>query len=184
MAEVRNLFIPLILGTAREGRRSEAPAKFVLEILKQKGVETILVDPRDYQLEFKVVDSPNETTKKWQETAARADGFVIISPEYNHGYPAALKALLDELYTEYNYKPVAIAGVSTGVLGGGRMVEQLRLVAIELKMIPVREAVYFAKAKDLNLEESTPRVEKMLDELIWFAQVLKDPRVKRQAQKV
>lgn len=58
----------------------------------------------------------------------RADGLVIVSPEYNHGYPGEMKLMLDQLYKEYNRKPVGICGVSSGALGGARMVEQLRLI--------------------------------------------------------
>lgn len=179
------LFIPVILGTAREGRRSEAPAKFILDQLKMRGVEAQLIDPRDYNCDPRLVvhhepKMPKEFVK-WSKIAAAADGFIIVSPEYNHGYPGVLKTLLDELYDEYNYKPVGIAGVSTGVLGGARVVEQLRLVAIELKMIPMRDAVYFSKIKEINFEDHMPRLNKMLDELIWYAQVMKTARGQRES---
>lgn len=178
------LFIPVILGTAREGRRSEAPAKYLVEAVKSRGIKTQLIDPRDFNCDPRLVihHDPNMPKEflEWSKIAAAADGFIIVSPEYNHGYPGVLKTLLDELYDEYNYKPVAIAGVSTGVLGGARVVEQLRLVAIELKMIPVRSAVYFSKVKDFNSQEHDEKVNKMLDELVWYAEIMKDARGKRQ----
>jgi len=84
------------------------------------------------------------------------------------------------LYEEYNRKPIAFCGVSAGPIGGARMIEQLRLVAIELQMVPVRNAVYFGNVSDLFNEKGevknlsyADRIIKMLDELIWYARVLK-----------
>lgn len=177
---MEKLSIPVILGTAREGRRSEAPAKYLLDLLKKRSAESQLVDPKDYPVDIAVINNNlPDRLKPWQEIAKKADGFVIVSPEYNHGYPGALKNLLDVLYAEFNYKPVGICGVSAGVLGGARAVEQLRLVAIELKMIPIRSAVYFGSAKNLNLMDYTDKINKLLDELLWLAEVMKDARTKR-----
>ncbi len=139
------MFIPVILGTAREGRASEHAAKFVLKEVASSGHETELIDVRDY---LWGVTTPgwanNPRTKAWQEIASRADAFIIVSPEYNHGYPGELKILLDGAMPEYAKKPVGICGVSVGGLGGARMVEQLRLVTIELGMYPTKMAVYFS----------------------------------------
>ena len=77
-----------------------------------------------------------------------ADGLIVVSPEYNHGYPGPLKEVLDSLYEEYEHKPIGICGAGGG-LGGSRAVEQLRLVAIELKLVPIREALYFPMVWDL-----------------------------------
>ena len=144
----RRLFIPIILGTAREGRRSENVAKFVLSEAKKYGFKTELIDVKDY------TTSSTQTMKKFikdklSSTIKKSNGLIIVSPEYNHGYPGELKMFLDNFYEEYFYKPLAICGVSKGVLGGARMVEQLRLVSIELHMIPIREAVYFASVTNL-----------------------------------
>jgi len=133
------------LGTAREGRASEHAAKFVLAEVASSGHETELVDVRDYS--WGATTPPwanNSRTKGWQDIATRADGFIIVSPEYNHGYPGELKMLLDGGMEEYRHKPVGICGVSSGGLGGARMVEQLRLVTIELGMYPTKGAVYFS----------------------------------------
>ncbi|MFY9484335.1 MAG: NADPH-dependent FMN reductase [Patescibacteria group bacterium] len=175
--------IPVILGTSREGRRSEAPARYLVDVLKKRAIKTQLVDPRDYNCDPKLSSHDSDAMPKefhdWQKIAQAADAFVIVAPEYNHGYPGVLKILLDELYEEYNYKPVAICGVSAGVLGGVRVVEQLRLVAIELKMVPIRQAVYFSNVKDLKLAEFDDRINKMLDELIFLAEGLKQLRSPR-----
>src|SRR3989344_7966247 len=113
------MYIPIILGTARKGRRSEKAANFVLqEFQKQEGVETELIDVRDYRIAATDNTGDLPEAKKFSEKAARADGFIIVSPEYDHGYPGELKMMLDMLYDEYNRKPVAICGVSMGQSGG------------------------------------------------------------------
>lgn len=143
------LYIPIILGTAREGRYSEKVAQFVFSEVSKNDIETEIIDVRDYIL--KSTDNTGESAqaKKLAEKISRADGLMIVSPEYNHGYPGELKMMLDMLYKEYARKPVAICGVSMGGLGGARMVEQLRLVAIELHMVPIHDAVYFSGIQQL-----------------------------------
>lgn len=184
---MNKLYIPIILGTARQGRQSEKAARFVLgEIQKIKEVETELIDVRDFIISVTNNSEESEIAKKLAEKIIRADGFIIVSPEYNHSYPGELKLMLDMLYEEYARKPVAICGVSSGGLGGARMVEQLRLVAIELHMVPVREAVYFSSVKNLFDEKGIiqdqsyeAKVKKMADELLWYASALKEARSKK-----
>ena len=183
------MFIPILLGTAREGRRSENAAKFVLkEAAKDGRFETQLIDVRDFLVAAKTESAMSrEKSKEWSEIMTRADGLIIVSPEYNHGYPGELKMMLDELYDEYNRKPVAICGCGAG-LGGGRMVEQLRLVAIELKMVPVNSAVYFSNIKTLfdengNINDPaaySERLKKLFDELMWYTEALKTAREKNE----
>jgi NAD(P)H-dependent FMN reductase len=180
-----SLFIPVILGTAREGRRSEHAARFVYEeVKKQEGIETELVDVRDYRLPATDDTGETETAKKLAVITGRADGFIIVSPEYNHGYPGELKMFLDMSDGEYAKKPVAICGVSEGAVGGARMMEQLRSVIIDLNAVPVLAAVYFAKVEELFGENGAiqdksyeGRVSKMLDSLLWYANVLKQGRM-------
>lgn len=178
------LFIPIILGTAREGRASENVAKFVLgEMAKFTDVETELIDARDYRLEATDNTESKEKAKKLSEKISRADGLIIVSPEYNHGYPGELKMMLDMLYREYFRKPIGICGVSMGGLGGARMVEQLRLVSIELHMVPIREAIYFSNAQQLFDEGGAikdqsyvSRFKTFMDEMSWYAKALKEAR--------
>ncbi len=178
------MYIPIILGTAREGRKSEKVAKFVYQETVNFGLETEIIDVRDYRIE--ATDNTGKATqaKKLSEKIRKADGFIIVSPEYNHGYPGELKMTLDMLYAEYAKKPVAFCGVSIGGLGGARAVEQLRLISIEFHMLPIREAVYFSNVinlfddngeiKDLSYKE---RIKKMLDELSGYAQSLKENKI-------
>ena len=178
------LFIPVLLGTSRPGRRSEMVAKFVVEETKTYGLETEFLDIKDFPI-GNIIDL-TETTKRWRELMTKADGLIIVAPEYNHGYSGELKMLLDLAYQEYNRKPLGICGVSTGPLGGSRMVEQLRLVAVELQMVPIRNAVYFGLVQDLFGEDNQMKDPELwrkklltvLEEMKWYGEVLKEGRSK------
>lgn len=152
------LFIPLILGTAREGRESEKVARFIFaELQKNEQIETQLIDVREW-VKTPVTYAPwmkNPVTQPWQELAARADGFVVVSPEYNHGYPGELKILLDYAYGEYEKKTVAMVGVSSGNFGGVRVIEHLQPIWNYLKMIFVPEPLSFSNIKDIFDENGT-----------------------------
>lgn len=175
-----DLFIPVILGTDREGRRSEAPAKYMVEQLKTRGIETQLFDPREFVVDSKKLQGgtgelPKEF-QKWHDIAEKADGFVIVTPEYNRSIPGVLKILLDELYSEYKYKPVVLCGVSSGQFGGARAVEHLKQICVELSMIVLRPRVYFDKIKETKPEDEQKAVDTALDELAWMAEVMKGAR--------
>lgn len=187
------LHIPIILGTARKGRRSEKVARFVLEELakfgKEKGFVTELIDIRDFPLSATDNTQTSSTAKKFAEKISTADGLVMVAPEYNHGYPGELKLVIDMLYEQYAYKPIGFCGVSIGPWGGNRVVEQLRQIAIELHMIPIREALYFplvenlfdekGKIKDASSYQN--RIKAFLDEMEWYAETLKIAREKNKA---
>src|SRR5437899_4499540 len=126
------LYIPLILGTARQGRRSEHVAHFVLsEMKKRPEIETKLIDVRQLQMRL---DDAGEQMKDagYAEKMTRADGLVIVTPEYNHGYPGLLKHALDMCLEEYIHKAVGLVGVSAGPFGGARVIEQMVQVVREL----------------------------------------------------
>ena len=168
--------IPVILGTAREGRQSEKVAGFVLGETRNAGHETEILDVRDYRTEATDNSKKSAIAKKLGAKIAKADALIIVSPEYNHGYPGELKMMLDLLYEEYFGKPLGIVGVSSGPLGGARMVEQLRLVAVELHMHNIREALYFSGVKDLFDEKGEikekeawkKRTKKFIDEIAGY----------------
>mgnify|MGYP001578349140 CR=1 FL=1 len=179
------LYIPVILGTAREGRRSEKAANFVLKEFQKlhKEIETELLDVKDYRIVATDDTEEQEPAKRFAAQATRADGFIIVSPEYNHGYSGELKMMLDMLYEEYKRKPVGICGVAGGGMGGVRMVEQLRLVAIEFQMVPISKAVYFSNAGklfdeqgDIADESYHARMKAFFEELLWYAKALKAAR--------
>lgn len=143
------IYIPIILGTSRKGRQSEKVARFLYQEVLKKKIKSEIIDVRNFKPEKTDNTGKTDQAKKLAQKITRADALIIVTPEYNHGYPGELKMTLDLLYEEYFYKPVGICGVSAGILGGSRAVEQLRLVMIELHMIPIREALYFPLVQNL-----------------------------------
>jgi NAD(P)H-dependent FMN reductase len=183
MADERPLFIPVILGTARKGRMSEHVARLVFEELgKRRGVETELVDIGG--LGFPADDEgASIKDAKFSETCMRADAFVLVVPEYNHGYPGLLKHALDTNLAEYIHKAVGICGVSAGPFGGTRVVENLLPVMRELGLVTIFWDGNFStvqKAFDASgvLVETAyvRRLDKFFKELIWMARVLRHGR--------
>jgi NAD(P)H-dependent FMN reductase len=177
------LFIPVILGTVRKGRASENVAKFVYEETKKReGVTTELIDVGDLKL---VVDDAGESIKheKFSATIERADGLILVVPEYNHGYPGMLKHVLDSNLKEYIHKAVGICGVSAGGFGGTRVIENLLPVLRELGLVTIFWDGNFSGAGKLFdqsgklLDESyVKRIDKFLGELIWMSKVLRHGR--------
>jgi NAD(P)H-dependent FMN reductase len=139
--------IGIILGSTRPNRNGEQVARWVQDIASRRSdAEYELVDLRDYPLPH--LDEPlppsmgqyqNEHTKAWAATIASFDGYVIVTPEYNHSTSGVLKNAIDYLYAEWNNK--AVGFVSYGSVGGARAAEHLRLVAGELQMADVRQQV-------------------------------------------
>jgi NAD(P)H-dependent FMN reductase len=177
----RPLFIPVILGTVRKGRASENIAKFVFEqVKKREGVETELIDI--LQLNFPGNDA-GEQIKDTGFSAActRADGLVLVVPEYNHGYPGMLKHVLDSNLKEYIHKAVGICGVSAGGFGGTRVIESLLPVMRELGLVTIFWDGNFSGAQGLFDDAGTmkdratheKRLDKFLGELIWMSKVLR-----------
>lgn len=178
-----DLFIPVILGTARPGRRSASVAAHVVDSIKQRGVRTDLIDVADFDLT--ATHGPSVDLGGYRAVMSEADGLVIVAPEYNHGYPGELKLLLDSEYEAYARKPVGIVGVSVGRLGGARMVEQLQLVATALRMVPVAPTLLVPDvehALDPQGRFTDPYLgevaEAMLGEVEWYAEALRTARAK------
>ena len=179
----RPLFIPLILGTARQGRESERAARFVFELTKNRaGVETEFIDVRTLPMRL---DDAGEQMKnpKFAATIERCDALIIVTPEYNHGCPGLLKHALDMCLKEYIHKAVGICGVSAGTMGGARVIENLLPVMRELGLVAIFEDVNFGRIGTLfdehgNLldENFNRRVDGFLNELIWMARVLRHGR--------
>jgi len=183
LEEEKQLYIPIILGTAREGRESEKVANFMMKETVKAGLETEILDVRDFLIGATDNTEKSPQAEKLSEKIGKADGFIIVLPEYNHGYPGELKIMLDILYDQYARKPVGFCGVSAGRFGGARAVEQVRLVSIEFHMVPIREALHFPFVQDLFDEKGNIKnrsyhdlVETFLDEMIWYAIALKSAR--------
>jgi NAD(P)H-dependent FMN reductase len=181
MTTDRPLFIPVILGTARQGRASENVARFVLgEVQKRTGVETELIDIR--QLNLPANDAGEQIKDpQFSATVERADGLVIVTPEYNHGYPGLLKHALDSNLKEYIHKAVGVCGVSAGGFGGARAIENLLPVLRELGLVAIFWDGHFSLAQRLFDENGKIRdevthvkqMDKFLGELIWMSKVLR-----------
>jgi NAD(P)H-dependent FMN reductase len=184
----------IVLGSTRQNRQGEAVARWISERANARADARFeLIDLRDWPLPFLQNPTPpalrryDDTTQPWADKIGAADGFVFVTPEYNHGYPAVLKNALDHLYREWGYKPAAV--VSYGVAGGGvRAGEQLRQVLIELRMVPVRDQVgvsLIGQAFDERGRARDERLERMaltmLDELVWWAATLRPARLLRSA---
>jgi NAD(P)H-dependent FMN reductase len=183
--------VGIIIGSTRPGRKADAVAKWVHEIAaKRKDAEFELVDIQDYNLPL--LDEPvppsmnqysKEHTKKWAAKIATFDGFVFVTPEYNHSTSAALKNALDFLYAEWNNK--AAGFVSYGSAGGTRAVEGLRLVMAELQIADVRAQVMLSLAQDFeNYTVFKPHarhekaVETMVEQVISWSTAMQTVRKK------
>src|SRR5256712_4430134 len=179
----RPLFIPVILGTARQGRESEHAARFVFDQTKERaGVESEFIDVRALPMKL---DDAGEQIKdpKFSAAIERCDGLIIVTPEYNHGYPGLLKHALDMNLKEYIHKAAGICGVSAGLFGGARVIENLLPVLRELGLVTIFEDVNFGNVGKLfdeqgNLldQDYVRRTDKFLRELIWMAKALRQGR--------
>jgi len=179
------LFITIILGTAREGRHSDKAAKYVQQLVDQTGAITELIDVRDSGLTSTSVDwmDEGESAASWITTAEAADGFIIVSPEYNNFFPGELKLLLDQTTKPYARKPAGLVGTSRGQWGGTRVVEELRKYTSRLGMVAVQPPAYFPNIQEAFDDSGQPHDPKlaeftqpMIDEVLWYAKVLKTAR--------
>jgi NAD(P)H-dependent FMN reductase len=179
------LFIPVILGTVRKGRASENVAKFVFgEVRKREGVETELIDIRDLNLSNTDAGQAVKNAQ-FSETVLRADGLILVVPEYNHGYPGLLKHVLDSNLKEYIHKAVGVCGVSAGGFGGTRVIENLLPVLRELGLVTIfwdgnfshSQKLFDSNGKILD-DSHVRRIDKFLGELVWMSKVLRHGREK------
>lgn len=186
--------IGLVIGSVRESRFADKAANWFAELASERenlAFET--VDLKDYPLPFfadplspAYAPSPHPESRRWQAKMAELDGYVFTAAEYNRGPTGVLKNALDHAYREYNRKPVAFIGY--GSVGGARAVEQLRLIAVELQMAPIRPAVHIGGAdfyavwrgeKALReLPHLADQARTVLDDLSWWAHALKAARAK------
>jgi NAD(P)H-dependent FMN reductase len=181
--------IAIIIGSTRPGRRGEAVAQWVHGIAAARtDAEYELVDLKEYALP--VFDEPappsrgqyqNEHTKKWAAKVASFDGFVFVTPEYNHSTSGALKNAIDYLYKEWNNKSAGFVGY--GGVGGARAIEHLRGIAGELMLADVRASVSLSMFEDFEkftvfkpLARQEAAVTMMLDQVVAWAGALKPLR--------
>lgn len=187
--------IALIVGSTRHNRFSEKVAKwFVRHMEKRPSFETRVLDLRDFPMPFfdqAVPPSapgraryPDPTVQRWTAEIAQADGFIFITPEYNYGTSGVLKNAIDWVYPEWNRKTAAF--ISYGSAGGARVIQQLRLTAIELQLAPIRFSLHIPtdtlmehfRGADVEpaLAKSDEAANRMLDDLVWWTEAIKAAR--------
>lgn len=185
------MFIPLLLGSTRRDRQSVKVAKFVLERLQQReGVETEFIDLAE--LDFPIMeerlrfrDDPPAGMPEYAAKIDRADALVIVTPEYNNGYPGVLKNTLDYLLPEYARKPIGIVTVSAGGFGGINCLAQLRLVALGMGALPIPASLPISAVHNSFNDDGTTnepayekRAETFLNEVLWFAAAISTQKTK------
>jgi NAD(P)H-dependent FMN reductase len=174
-------YIPVILGTPRQGRQSEFVAQFIVEqISTREDIETELIDIRTLAI---ATDDAGESIKNPQFSTKmeRTDGLIIVVPEYNHGYPGLLKHVLDTCLKEYIHKAVGLCGVSAGPFGGTRVIQNLLPVMRELGLVTIFYDLNFGNVQTLfdesgNLIDKPTyvrRMERFMEELVWMSTVLR-----------
>lgn len=184
--------IVIFLGSVRTKREGIKPARFVKNKLEERNHEVFLADPLEYKLplldktykEYAVGKAPKvmeELSKKISE----ADGFVMVTAEYNHGPPAALKNMLDHFAREYFFKPSAVVSYSTGSFGGIRAAIQLRAILAELGMPTIPTMFPIPMVHEAFEEDGTPkdrkyydRIKKFVAEFEWYLEAFANQRKK------
>ena len=184
-------YIPIICGSTRRDRQSIKVARFVLARLQQRqGVETELLDLQEYN--FPVMeerlhhrDDPPPRLMEFAGKIGRADSIIIVTPEYNNGYPGVLKNALDYLLPEYERKPIGIVTVSAGGYGGITCLAQLRLVTLGMGAFPIPENLAVSRVQNSFNDDGTPndpayekRAASFLDEVLWFTEAITDRKAK------
>lgn len=176
------LFIPALLGTNRKLRKSVHVANWLVgEMQKRPEVETKLFDVGDFQLPQDDYGTEiRDSFPEWRDSIIRADGLIVITPEYNHGYPGSLKSVLDLLLKEYIHKCVGLVGVSAGPWGGTRVIEALVPMVRELGLVVTFTDLNFPSVQnkfdaDGKLLDNAyeKRAGDFLDELVWMSRVMK-----------
>jgi NAD(P)H-dependent FMN reductase len=176
------VFLPVLLGTNRKNCQSKNVARWIFGKMKEREeIETVFFDARDFDLpQDHYGQEIKDRFPEWRDAIIRADGLVIVTPEYNHGYPGILKSILDLLLKEYIHKAVAFASVSAQVWGGTRVIEQCVPMVRELGLAVTFKDLNFPRVQNLFDENGTllddayeKRVGEFLDELIWVSRALK-----------
>jgi NAD(P)H-dependent FMN reductase len=182
--------LAVLIGTTREKRESATAARWLAEFAgRRENVEVKLVDPKDFNFPGDGND-PEGKDARYTEIVDWADAFFIVTPEYNHSFPGSLKRMLDSELALYNHKPVAFAGASNGNWGGVRAVESLLTAIRETGLVAMSWDVYFPRVQNMFNDDGSIKEEfreryetnvgKLLDELLWFSDILKTARAEKE----
>lgn len=190
MSNSSKLNTVVLYGSARRDRQGIKAARFIIRQLEERGHDVTLIDTASYELpmldwmykEYEPGQAP-EAMQKVAEFLSAADGFVVVSSEYNHSVPAALKNLLDHFQSEYHYKPSGIVTYSAGAFGGVRALSDLRAILAELGSPSIPTAFPVSNIRSAFDDDGntldTPydrRVAAFLDEFEWYADALRRAR--------
>jgi NAD(P)H-dependent FMN reductase len=188
-----SLKIPVILGSVRSDRIGIRAARYLVSACAEQGLDAELVDPIEFPLplldrmykEYDAGQAP-QVLEKLAGIIKAADGYLIVSAEYNHSIPPALSNLLDHFLEEYSWRPSAIACYSAGGFGGVRAAMQLRMMLAELGMSSIPSILPFPKLQEMLNDAGEPaeeqreslsrRTKRFLDEFRWYAEALKAKR--------
>lgn len=181
-----SLKIAVIYGSVRQQRQGIRAARFIKDKCDDRGYETTLIDPMEFDLplldmmykEYEKGKAP-QTLQKLADIISEADGYIIVSAEYNHSIPPALSNLLDHFLEEYFFKPSAIVCYSAGSFGGVRAAMQLRAMLAEMGMSSIPSLMPIPNISTSFNEDGTPnddayhrRAKRFLDEFEWYAEAL------------
>jgi NAD(P)H-dependent FMN reductase len=183
------LRLAVIVASVRKGRFGPVVADWFIEHARERSdVDLDVVDLLEVPEAAQgwVPNTPREPRATFAERVAAADGFVVVTPEYNHSFPSGLKAAIDALHAEWQAKPVGFVSYG-GISGGLRAVEQLRLVVAELHMVSLRETISFHNAGGLfdasgrarEAEGANAAAKLLLDQWVWWARALHEARAAR-----
>jgi NAD(P)H-dependent FMN reductase len=182
--------ISILYGSVRSDRQGIKAARYLEKKLNQRNVDVRFIDPLEYQFPFldkMYKEFPEGTAPQYMETVANhfreSDAFLVVTGEYNHSIPPALKNLLDHFQSEYLFKPSAIASYSAGSFGGVRAAVHLRVILGELGTPAISSMQPFPTVQDLFDEDFSIKnkridksVNRFLDELIWYTEALAEKR--------
>ena len=184
------LLVPVIYGSVRTARQGIRAAHFVVRQLERRGIRAVLVDPmvktlplldRMYK-EFPKGEAP-AVMEELSQLFRSADGFAIVSGEYNHGIPPALKNLLDHFLEEYFFRPAAIATYSGGRWGGAHAAMQLRMSLAEMGMVTIPSLLQIPSVHSAFALDGTPSdaateefSNEFFDEFVWYMEALRERR--------
>lgn len=182
------IHLGVLYGSTRPQRLCDVVADWTLASIKARGGFSVdPIDPATADVAAGVSGTDEAAREALRGRLGRADAFVVVVPEYNHSYPAPIKALIDSAKAEWQAKPVAFVSYSGGMSGGIRAVEHLRLVFTELHAVGIRDAVSFAGVRSAFNETGEPRngelaataMTTMLSRLSWWAEALRNARTVR-----